>query len=158
MQDRRSSTTTIASNAIPIESENSSTAVDFADKLPLQLIQSETIPPAPIRSESAVDWLPDFSGYSWVAYGASSLLVISHFPSPLSQEETLIGPIFRQVFQLSTDASALVSSVSWSPAMPSVGDLAVSLDNCIGLFSHNSGVSDGKSSFKLCLFQLLGHV
>ncbi|KAA8516193.1 hypothetical protein F0562_019372 [Nyssa sinensis] len=54
-----------------------------------------------------------------------------------------MGPIFRQVIELSTDGSAAVSSVSWSPATHSVGDLAASLDNCIVLFSHNSYISDG---------------
>ncbi|KAL6982123.1 hypothetical protein U1Q18_023739 [Sarracenia purpurea var. burkii] len=141
MQERSSSTA--ATEATPIESENSNTIADFADNLPLQLIKSETIPPAPTRSEFAIDWLPEFAGYSWIAYGASSLLVISHFPSPLSEEETLIGPIFRQVFELSSDGSDAVSAVSWSPAIPPQGDLAVALDNCIGLFSHNSGDSDG---------------
>ncbi|PSS03929.1 DmX-like protein [Actinidia chinensis var. chinensis] len=137
------SATAKTSEAPPIDSENSTNTIDFADNLPLRLIQSETIPPAPTRSESAIDWLPDFAGYSWIAYGASSLLVISHFPSPLSEEETSIGPIFRQVFELSTHSSASVSSVHWSPSVPSSGDLAVALDNCVGLFSHNSSVSDG---------------
>lgn len=114
------------------------TMSDFSDHLPLQLIKSEAIPPAPNLSESAIDWLPDFSGYSWIAYGASSLLVISHFPSPLSQYETLIGPIFRQVFELSSDGSGSVSAVSWSTVTPSLGDLAGSLDNCIGLFEYNN--------------------
>ncbi|XP_057463743.1 uncharacterized protein LOC130753577 [Actinidia eriantha] len=136
------SATAKTSEAPPIDSENSTNTVDFAVNLPLRLIQSETIPPAPTRSESAIDWLPDFAGYSWIAYGASSLLVISHFPSPLSEEETSIGPIFRQVFELSTHSSAAVSSVHWSPSVPSSGDLAVALDNCVGLFSHNSSVSD----------------
>ncbi|XP_059651214.1 uncharacterized protein LOC132298889 [Cornus florida] len=126
-----------------IESESSSSTVNFADHLPLQLIQSETIPPAPTRSESAIDWLPDFAGYSWIAYAASSLLVISHFPSPLSEEEALIGPIFRQVIELSSDGTDAVSAVAWSPATPSLGDLAAALDNCIGLFSHNSATSSG---------------
>ncbi|KAL7203159.1 hypothetical protein ACSBR2_016465 [Camellia fascicularis] len=140
----RSSTT---SSTIPIESINSITTVDFADHLPLQLIKSETIPPAPTPSDSAVDWLPEFAGYSWIAYGASVLLVISHFPSPLSEEQNLIGPIFRQVFELSTDGSAAVSAVSWSPVLPSDGELAAAVGNCVGLFSHNSGSSDGSFSW-----------
>ncbi|KAA8520765.1 hypothetical protein F0562_014963 [Nyssa sinensis] len=144
MQERSTGTTTTADPPTrTIESENSVTTVDFADHLPLQIVKSETIPPAPTRSESTIDWLPDFAGYSWIAYGASSLLVICHLPSPISQEEALIGPIFRQVIELSTDGSAAVSAVSWSAATPSVGDLAAALDNCIGLFSHNSYISDG---------------
>ncbi|KAK3036066.1 hypothetical protein RJ639_029819 [Escallonia herrerae] len=101
------------------------------------------IPPAPTRSESAIDWLPDFAGYSWIAYGASSLLVISHLPSPASDTETLIGPIFRQVLELSSDGSGSVSAVSWSPAAPSLGELAAALDNCIGIFSYGSEGSNG---------------
>ncbi|XP_052192792.1 uncharacterized protein LOC127801585 isoform X2 [Diospyros lotus] len=148
MQEKNSITTTSTIASTKSEcSTRSESSVYFADRLPLQIIKSETIPPAPTRSESAVDWLPEFAGHSWIAYGASSLLVISHFPSPLSEEETLIGPIFRQVFELSADSSASVSAVSWSPATPSAGDLAAALDNCIGLFSHNSRVPDGSFSW-----------
>ncbi|KAL3517308.1 hypothetical protein ACH5RR_024210 [Cinchona calisaya] len=122
---------------------------NIADHLPLRLIRSEIIPPAPNRtnsgSESAIDWLCDFAGYTWIAYGASSLLVISHFPNPLSESETLIGPIFRQVFELSVDGTGIVSAVSWSPAMPSVGDLAAALDNCIGVFSYNRDIASNSS-------------
>lgn len=138
------------SSSTPLtESDNPITADDLADHLPLHLIESEAIPPSPTRSESTIDWLPDFAGYSWVAYGASSLLVISHFPSPVSDSETLIGPIFRQVFELSSsDGSGSVLAVSWSPVTPSMGELAAALDNCIGLFSHNSDVSSGGCIFK----------
>lgn len=121
------------------DSRNSITAVDPTEHLPLSLHGSEVIPPAPNRSISSIDWLPDFAGYSWVAYGASSLLVISHFPSALSPEETSIGPIFRQVFQLCGD----VSSVSWSQVMPSIGELAAASENCVSVFSHDSAKSKG---------------
>ncbi|KAJ7951329.1 Transducin family protein/WD-40 repeat protein [Quillaja saponaria] len=117
--------------------------IDPIDHLPLQLLRSDIIPPAPTRSKSTIDWLPNFSGYSWVAYGASSLLVISHFPSPLSSEETLIGPIFRQVFELSSDQSSAVAAVSWSPESPSFGELAAVAENCIWVFSHDSSSSKG---------------
>ncbi|CDP08656.1 unnamed protein product [Coffea canephora] len=124
---------------------------DIAHHLPLRLIRSEIIPPAPNLTNSAsgpaIDWLYDFAGYTWIAYGASSLLVISHFPNPLSHSETLIGPIFRQVFQLSVDGTGIVSAVSWSPATPSAGDLAAALDNCIGVFSYNSDIPPSNSSF-----------
>uniref|UniRef100_A0A803KZQ1 RAVE complex protein Rav1 C-terminal domain-containing protein n=1 Tax=Chenopodium quinoa TaxID=63459 RepID=A0A803KZQ1_CHEQI len=117
-------------------------AADLTDHLPLQLIKSETIPPSPNLSESgssAVDWLPDFAGYSWIAYGASSLLVISHFPSPLSPQQSRIGPVFRQVFELlpSSDFPDVVS-VAWSPAIPSSGDLAAAADNHVFLFHYDS--------------------
>ncbi|KAL2536324.1 transducin family protein/WD-40 repeat family protein [Forsythia ovata] len=115
---------------------------DITAILPLRLIQSEIVPPAPNRpatgSEPAIDWLLEFIGYSWIAYGASSLLIISHFPNPLSDAETQIGPIFRQVIDLSSEGTGSVASVSWSPATPSTGELAVALGNCIRLFSYTS--------------------
>ncbi|KAJ6729607.1 RABCONNECTIN-3A [Salix viminalis] len=117
--------------------------INPTDHLPLSLFRSDTIPPAPTRSASTIDWLPDFSGYSWVAYGASSLLVISHLPSPLSPEETAIGPILRQVFELSGDESSPVNAVSWSPVNPSIGELAAASDNFISVFSHDSASSRG---------------
>lgn len=102
---------------------------------PFQLIKSETIPPAPTPTESAIDWLPDYLGHAWIAYAASSLLVISHFPAP---SQSSVDPFFRQVIQLSSDGSKDVSAVSWSPALVSRGEVAASLDDCIGVFSHNS--------------------
>ncbi|XP_055817097.1 uncharacterized protein LOC129886437 isoform X2 [Solanum dulcamara] len=123
------------------------TVDDVVSKLPLQLIKSEIIPPVPNRSkypsefEPAIDWQPNFAGYSWIAYGASSLLVIRQFPNPLSQTETVIGTVFRQVLELSIDGTGTVSAVAWSPVTPSSGDLAAALDNCIGLFSYNSDAS-----------------
>ncbi|KAH9620822.1 hypothetical protein KSS87_015129 [Heliosperma pusillum] len=102
------------------------------DHLPLRLIQSETLPPShtvspTIRSTNA-DFLPDFAGYAWVAYAASSLLVISHFPSPLSPHH----PISRQVIPLSPTYA--VSAVAWSDAVPSSGDLAAVVDRRVFLF------------------------
>lgn len=129
---------------------------NIADHFPLRLIQSEIFPPAPNRtispSEPAIDWLYDFAGYTWIAYGAASLLVISHFPSPLSHSEILIGPIFRQVFELSVHGCSIVSAVSWSPVAPSLGDLAAALDNCIGLFSYNPDTSSDCNSGLCCWF------
>uniref|UniRef100_A0A2P2JY42 Uncharacterized protein LOC105124742 isoform X1 n=1 Tax=Rhizophora mucronata TaxID=61149 RepID=A0A2P2JY42_RHIMU len=124
-----------------------SRTVDPTDHLPLSLLNLEAIPPAPTRSASAIDWIPDFAGYSWVAYGASSLLVISHFPSPLSREEAMIGPILRQVFELSGDQTSRVSAVSWSPVTPSVGELAAASENHIFLFSLDSASSTGSFSW-----------
>ncbi|CAH9071342.1 unnamed protein product [Cuscuta epithymum] len=125
--------------------------IDIVRHLPLCLAKSEIIPPAPNRSKSssefepAIDWLSDFAGYSWIAYGASSLLVIKHFPNPLSERETAIGSILHQVFELSVDGTGTVSAVAWSPATPSSGGLAASLDTCIGLFSFQPEICD--SSF-----------
>ncbi|KAK9035763.1 hypothetical protein V6N11_077793 [Hibiscus sabdariffa] len=121
--------------------------VDPTDHLPLSLLRSELIPPAPNPSESAVDWLPDFAGYSWVAYGSSSLLVISHFPSPLSSGQTLMGPIFRQVLEISSLASSPVTAVSWSPVTPSAGELAAASENSICLYRHDSAMLNPKGSF-----------
>ncbi|KAI3818496.1 hypothetical protein L1987_12305 [Smallanthus sonchifolius] len=118
---------------------NSDTAPDLTHlNFPFQLIKSETIPPAPTRAESAIDWLPDYLGHAWIAYAASSLLVISHFSSPSENDETSVDPFFRQVIELSSDGSGDVSAVSWSPASISSGEVAASLDNCIGVFSHIS--------------------
>ncbi|CAI0440432.1 unnamed protein product [Linum tenue] len=112
--------------------------VDPVDHLPLRLLRSDIIPPAPNRSVSTIDWLPDFAGHPWLAYGASSLLVISHFPSPLSPQETRIGPVLRQVFELSGRHSSPVAAVSWSPVTPSVGEVAAAVDNFVILFSNDS--------------------
>ncbi|XP_010523821.1 PREDICTED: uncharacterized protein LOC104802083 isoform X2 [Tarenaya hassleriana] len=111
--------------------------VDPIDHLPLRLLRSEIVPPSPIRSQSSIDCLPDFAGYSWLAYGASTLLVISHLPSPLRGDDSLSGPIFRQVLEVSGDVSSSVTSVSWSPVTPSVGELAVGSGNSVFLFSHD---------------------
>ncbi|KAK6919956.1 hypothetical protein RJ641_015860 [Dillenia turbinata] len=125
----------------PSTSYDPTTDLDPINDLPLQMIKSETIPPAPNRSEYAIDWLPDFAGYSWIAYGASSLLVISHFPSPLSHLQSQIGPVLRQVFELSDcrdEASSAVDAVAWSPVTPSCGDLASASDNCVFVFEYDS--------------------
>ncbi|PRQ58513.1 putative transcription factor WD40-like family [Rosa chinensis] len=120
--------------------------MDPTPHLPLQILRSDPTPSAPNRSDppgSAIDWLPDFLDLSWVSYGASSLLVISHFPSPLSENETVIGPIFRQVFELSGDPSSAVRAVAWSPAVPSLGEVAAAAENCVWVFSHDSASSKG---------------
>ncbi|OIW02299.1 hypothetical protein TanjilG_11193 [Lupinus angustifolius] len=127
---------------IPSSSSSSSsltTKLNPIDHFPLHLHRSDVVPPAPTFSQSTIDFLPNFSGYTWIAYGASSILVITHFPSPLSASQTRIGPIFRQPFQLSSP----VTAVSWSPATPSSGDLAAAAQNCIEIFRHQSATSRG---------------
>ncbi|KAL5716968.1 hypothetical protein ACHQM5_010067 [Ranunculus cassubicifolius] len=109
---------------------NSSTAGE-ALQLPLQLIKSETIPPSPDRN--TIDCLLHYSGYSWIAYGASSLLVISHLPSP---HQTLIAPIYRQVIDL--PSSSTVKALAWSPSLPSHAEIAVSVDNLVCLYADTS--------------------
>ncbi|KAK7275387.1 hypothetical protein RIF29_16503 [Crotalaria pallida] len=119
--------------------EADKTKLNPTDHLPLHLHRSDVVPPAPTFSPSTIDFLPHFSSFTWIAYGASSLLVITHFPSPLSLPQSHIGPLFRHSFDLSSP----VSSVSWSPAVPSSGDLAAAARNCIWLFRHHSkGDSD----------------
>lgn len=124
------------------QQESTSSSVD--EKLPLKLIKSEAIPPCPSRSESCIDWLPDFSGYSWLAYASSSLLVISHLPITTSSDGhgpgpgPVPGPIFRQVFDL---GGGVVSAVCWSPATPSSGLLAASFDSSICLFEFTGSFS-----------------
>ncbi|XP_073278071.1 uncharacterized protein [Primulina huaijiensis] len=141
---------------MPEVTSKSPAAADIASYLPLKLIKSEIVPPAPSRpkhgSEHVIDWLLDFAGYSWIVYGASSLLVISHFPNPSSQAEAKIGPVFRQVLELSRSrgSDVCVSAVSWSPAEPCVGELGAAIDECIQLFSYNS---DDTSSSSFCWSQ-----
>ncbi|KAK1376621.1 DmX-like protein 2 [Heracleum sosnowskyi] len=119
------------------QQQQASSSVEFGDaKLPLKLIKSEAIPPRPSGLESCIDWLPDFSGYSWLAYASSSLLVISQLPIT---DGPAPGPIFRQVFELGDDA--VVSAVSWSPVTPSSGLLAASLDSSIRLFDFTGSFS-----------------
>ncbi|GFP88205.1 dmx-like protein 1 [Phtheirospermum japonicum] len=123
--------------------------IDNFSNLPLRLIKSETIPPAPTRSvpgsQANADFLLDFAGYSWIAYGAASLLVISHFPNPLMDAEAKIGPIYRQVIELSQKDGVYVSAVSWSPATPSVGELAVALGDHIVLVTCNEDETSNSS-------------
>ncbi|KAG7575146.1 WD40 repeat [Arabidopsis suecica] len=120
-----------------------SPVTDPIDNLPLRQLRSEIVPPAPNRSQSSIDWLPDFAGYSWLAYGASTLLVISHLPSPLRGEDSTNGPFFRQILEVSGDVSSPVTSVSWSPVTPSVGELAVGSGNYIYLFARDSSNLNG---------------
>ncbi|CAA7044358.1 unnamed protein product [Microthlaspi erraticum] len=130
---------------MPETSHDAISVTDPIDQLPLRLLRSEIVPPAPTRSQSSIDWLPDFAGYSWLAYGASTLLVISHLPSPLRGEDTTNGPFFRQIIEVSGEASSPVTAVSWSPVTPSVGELAVGSGNYICLFARD--LSDLNGSF-----------
>ncbi|XP_073006882.1 uncharacterized protein [Typha latifolia] len=123
---------------------------NISDLLPLGLVRAQLIPPAPNRRESAIDFLPDFGGASWIAYGAASLLVISHFPSPLSSHEIKVGPLFRQVIEMPppSDATAAtsVNAVSWCPAIPSEGEIAAAAGSCIWMYSPVP-TRDGSGSF-----------
>ncbi|XP_058100511.1 uncharacterized protein LOC131245220 isoform X2 [Magnolia sinica] len=135
--------------------ENATTEIEYISSiLPLELIKSQKIPPSPNRSDSSIDFLLDFSGFSWIAFGASSLLVISHFPSPLSHQETLTGPIFRQVIELPCGGSGptIVNAVAWSPSRPSDGEIAAASENRICLYSADSGSANGS----FCWRQIAG--
>ncbi|KAH7678962.1 RAVE complex protein Rav1 C-terminal protein [Dioscorea alata] len=111
--------------------------------LPSSRSTSQILPPAPNRRKSAVDWLPEFGSASWVSYGASSLLVISHFPNPLYEHETLVGSLLQQVIEpLPSDAGdelADVNAVRWCPTRPSVGEIAAAAGNFIRFYSPCTG-------------------
>ncbi|CAH8387038.1 unnamed protein product [Eruca vesicaria subsp. sativa] len=130
---------------MPETSQDPISAQDPIDQLPLRILRSEIIPPAPSRSNSSIDWLPDFAGYSWLAYGASSLLVISHLPSPLRGEDSANGPFSRQILEVSGDVTSPVTAVSWSPVTPSVGELAAGSGNYVCLFARD--LNDLNGSF-----------
>ncbi|XP_042377288.1 uncharacterized protein LOC121970563 isoform X1 [Zingiber officinale] len=122
---------------------------DIMDLLPLELVRSQVIPPAPNRRESSIDWLPEFGGASWIAYGASSLLVISHFPSPFSCNEPQPGPFFRQVIEPPTgNRNAELTAVSWCPVQPSEGEIAVALENNIFMYSPVTSSAPGSFSWR----------
>ena len=119
-----------------------------SDDLPLDLIRSQVIPPAPNRSPSAIDWLHDFGGFSWIAFGASSLLVISHCPSPGWQKEIRVGPFFKQVIEPllqfpSEDSSLSVKAVAWCHSRPSDGVVAASLGDRVFVYHPNFSRGQG---------------
>ncbi|GAB2231199.1 hypothetical protein Droror1_Dr00027488 [Drosera rotundifolia] len=135
---------TPAATAISSTAAASTTTSTYSisSHLPLRLIKSEVIPPNPNKSHppsSVIDWLPDFAGYSWIAYGGASLLVISHFPSPMKTHESDIGPIFRQVIELGDDGDGDVGedgvvAVAWSM----LGEIAVAAGDRVVLFARGS--------------------
>lgn len=140
---------------VPMESMSSEAV---ADLLPLPLIRSGIVPPAPNRRKSAVDFLPDFGGSAWIAYGAASLLVVSHFPSPRSDPQALVGPSFRQVIDpeippscSAADAAAAdgVIAVRWCPARPSDGEIAAAVGDCVFLFNPDSATASGNLAFTI---------
>ncbi|WOK91366.1 hypothetical protein Cni_G00057 [Canna indica] len=122
---------------------------DIMDLLPLQLVRSQLIPPAPNRRESAIDWLPEFGGLAWIAYGASSLLVISHFPSPLSGHEDRPDRFFQQVIEPPTmDEHTDLTAVSWCTAQPSDGELAAASGNNVFVYSPFPVSKSGSFSWR----------
>ncbi|CAA6665762.1 unnamed protein product [Spirodela intermedia] len=116
---------------------------ELSEGSPLELIRGQIVPPVPNRWESAIDWLHDFGGFSWIAYGASSLLVISHYPSPTSREKTLIEPLLKQVIEPSLrlpsgaaagDGSPVMKAVAWCHSQPSGGVVAAGLGDSVFVY------------------------
>lgn len=89
-----------------------------------------------------------------MAYGAYCLLVVSHFPLPDSEDETAIGPVFRQVMEPPRGRSEDVKAVAWAPMLPSNGEVAAASGEDVRVYS--SPVGDSKVSLVLsvsfCLF------
>ncbi|XP_024540074.1 uncharacterized protein LOC9633825 isoform X1 [Selaginella moellendorffii] len=110
--DRRFSEYTGHGAAASVSSSDpSSTAV------PLQLFVRQEIPGASNPGPYIADCLPDFAGYSWIAYGAGSQLVISIVASPDKKEEFGIARLFHQALETRlvevSDEDSRVSIVSW---------------------------------------------
>lgn len=64
---------------------------------PYELSVQQDLPPGPNGGSQSADWLPRFAGSSWLAYAASSTIVIATAPSPLNPEESAGGRFFQQV-------------------------------------------------------------
>ncbi|PPD89135.1 hypothetical protein GOBAR_DD13933 [Gossypium barbadense] len=65
--------------------------VDPTDHLPLSLLRSELIPPAPNRSESAIDWLPDFAVFEISSVASSPVTAVSWSPVTPSSGELAVA-------------------------------------------------------------------
>ncbi|XP_020526297.1 uncharacterized protein LOC18439600 [Amborella trichopoda] len=79
--------------------------------------------------QNAVDWLPDFCGFSWVAYAcaSSSLFTIISFHTSSNSTTTTTtssSAQFRQVIQPQKEEE-IVKAVAWSPSVPCDGTMAV---------------------------------
>ncbi|MQL89896.1 hypothetical protein Taro_022485 [Colocasia esculenta] len=128
---------------------------ELSGMLPLELIKAQVVPPAPNRRKSAIDWLHDFGGFSWIAYGASCLLVISHCPCPSSPEETEVGPFFKQVIEPplrrpspgegpgDSDGPVLLKAVAWCHSRPAKGEVAAGLGDCVWVYAPDSASAGG---------------
>ncbi|KAG0464119.1 hypothetical protein HPP92_020188 [Vanilla planifolia] len=127
-------------------------AEDISKLLPLSLVRSQLVPSAPNRRRLAIDFLFDFGGSSWIAYGASSLLVVSHFPSPIPECGNLVGPFFRQVIEPIASGAAnglAVNAVSWCPTRPSDGEVAAALGNSILFYAPQPDQDSGSFCWKM---------
>ncbi|CAN6465807.1 unnamed protein product [Victoria cruziana] len=109
--------------------------------VPAELVRCQLVPPAPNGTPNSISWLRDFAGFSWLAYGAASLAVVTHVASPLSKREAAVGSFFHQVLEpepppgQSDPSIFTVRALSWCPSVPSDGTLAVALGSSISLYS-----------------------
>lgn len=109
---------------------------------PYELSIQQDLPPAPNVGTQCADWLPRFAGSSWLAYAASSAIVIATAASPLNSGESSSGRFFQQVLETRTNndgddciGRSLVTSVGWAPVGSSVGQLAAACGNTLLLYS-----------------------
>ncbi|KAG0631662.1 hypothetical protein M758_1G270500 [Ceratodon purpureus] len=107
-----------------------------------ELSIQQDLPPAPNVGPQCADWLPRFAGSSWLAYAASSAVVVATAASPLNPGESSSGRFFQQVLETRSsnveencEGRDLVTSVGWAPVGPSVGQLAAAVGKAIHLYS-----------------------
>ncbi|XP_057841085.2 uncharacterized protein LOC131050818 isoform X2 [Cryptomeria japonica] len=129
---------------------------------PLQLKSIQCIPPAPNSTITAIDWIPDFVGFGWVAYGAGPFVVITTTQLPEGEEEP-IGPFFQQILQpLQYEKDRMndnddddeeydededeIRAVAWAPVIPSNGLLAVGAGEFVYVYEPRSLVVGNANS------------
>lgn len=112
---------------------------------PLRLRPIQYIPPAPKHIASALDWIPEFAGHAWLAYGAGSIVVITTTPAPTADEEEsrITGPFFQQVLQplqniTDNEDNDDIRAVAWTPIIPSNGVLAVGAGESVYIYEPYS--------------------
>ncbi|KAH9303041.1 hypothetical protein KI387_014624, partial [Taxus chinensis] len=124
---------------------------------PLQLRPIQHIPPAPNPFKTSIDWIHEFAGFGWVAYGAGPFVVITtiQLPEGQEEEEERIGPFFQQILQPfqhkkdnydDNNEEDKIRAVAWAPAIPSSGLLAVGAGECVCVYEPYSLVAGNASS------------
>lgn len=115
-----------------------------------ELSVQQDVYPAPNDDPNAVDWLPLFAGFSWLAYGAQFSVVVLMAPSPSNKGEAAMGGFFHEV--LLTDCPKegdkgreWVTCVGWAPSGPSLGLLAAVAGRHLYLF-RPEGLSQVQNS------------